>query len=137
MKFQRTDLIKRVQAEIGRRILAAEEANTKAREKTERERQEYVDRTADEWRTFVGNINAALDAGRPVTSEDCPKVLKDGWMDRVQLRPAERWEPPTERVPDTAALTTLLDLLEAATDDEVTTSSLERMGFRTAQLFRR
>ncbi|MGW3888910.1 hypothetical protein ACWD69_09485 [Micromonospora chokoriensis] len=137
MKFQRTDLIKRVQAEIGRRMLAATEANTKAHEKAARRRQEYIDGTAEAWQEFADNINAALAAGRPLTSDDAPRVLKNGWMDKVQLHPASQWEPPADRVPDTDALNTLLDLLEAATDEVVSTSALESMGFRTANLFRR
>lgn len=137
MKFQRTDLIKRVEAEIGRRILAAQEANTKAQAKAEKDRREYLDRTTTAWTAFAENITAAVKAGRPVTTDDCPTGLKDGWMDRVPLRRPDSFTPAPDREPDTAALDTLLDLLKAATDDEVTTSSLERMGFRTAQLFRR
>jgi hypothetical protein len=137
MKFQRTDLIQRVRAEIDRRVQAAEQANEKAARKAEQSLKEYVARTEGAWQTFADRINAALTDGRPVTSQDAPAALKDGWIDRVQLRPADYWATPAPREADTAALATLLDLLEAATDDEVTTSSLERMGFRTAQLFRR
>lgn len=136
MKFLRADLIKQVKDEIQRRTDAAAKATADAVARTAKSRDEYLASTSDDWLLFAARIEDAVRQGRPVTAEDIPQRLCDGWGDRFLVKRADYWAPPTPHEPDTDALRTLLDLLEAATDDAVSTTSLERSGFRMARLFR-
>lgn len=137
MRFARHDLIRRVRDEIQRRTEVTAQTNAESAERAARTRNEYVTRTSEDWKRFADRIQTAVGEGRPVTSEDVPEQLRDGWGDRLIVNRADYWAPPTPRVPDIAALSALLALLEAATDDEISTGSLERSGFRVGALFRR
>lgn len=135
MKFTRTALIDRVKAEIARREQAAADLNTKTAAEHDKKRAEYVERTSDAWSRLATTIRARLRAGRPITGDDIPVELRDGWHggDRIDTW---RGKGPAVQTANVDALTTLLHLLEATTDEEITTASLERVGFRTADLFR-
>lgn len=136
MMFARYDLINRVKDEIARREQAAEEYNAKAVQKYEQRRQEYLDETAAAWRQFADTIRVRQRAGKPIAYEDIPRELRGGFS-RGHVRTwNDEQARPDKKTADVEALKTLLDLLESATDDTVTTASLERMGFRMAQLFR-
>jgi hypothetical protein len=135
VKFNRTDLIARVQAEIARREQAAAEANAKAAAEHDKKLTEYVRRTSDAWSRLATTIRARIRAGRPITVDDIPVELRGGWHggDRIDTWRSNGAAVQTANVD---ALTTLLHLLEATTEEEITTASLERVGFRTAELFR-
>lgn len=135
MKFTRTDLIDRVKAEIARREQAAVDRNAKANAAREERFRQYMDRTSAAWSTFATKIRTRIRRNEPITAQDIPVELRGGWIDSGRV---DVWTDrgAGEITPDVDALHNLLHLLEAATDDEVTTNSLERMGFRTAQLFR-
>lgn len=135
MKFKRTDLIARVKHVIAERHRAAYDRNVKAAASHEDRRAKYLAETHDAWKQLAENILTALRAGVPMTRDDIPSKLTASRASSY----LETWDArtPDLYVADTGPLEQLLVLLEAATDDEVSTSSLERMGFRTAQLFSR
>jgi hypothetical protein len=136
VKFQRIDLIGRVKAEIERREQAAADHNTDALAKHEQRRREFLEKTAPAWTALADRIRLRVRKGQPITTDDFPQELRaDGYVRRVCL---VTWDdqPPGERVAEVAELTALLNVLEAATDDEVSTAALERMGFHTSRLFR-
>ncbi len=136
MRFARTDLIARVKAEILRRTQAADKANAAKWDEHRQAEAKYVAQTGEAWKKLADTIRLRARQGRPITSADIPKDLCDrasndgGWV-----RTFRRGEP-SKVVANTAALENLLLLLEAATDEEITTASLERVGFRVAGLFR-
>lgn len=134
MKFNRTDLITRVEAAITAQQKHAEERTAKALQQHLDRRAEYLNHTRDAWKQFADTIRARLRADKPITRADIPRDLADG---RYAGGYVATWDdkPPTTYTADTTALEQLLVLLHAATDDEISTSALERMGFRTAQLF--
>jgi hypothetical protein len=135
MKFQRTDLIARVKDAIAAKEAYAAERTANAAEAYETSRAEYIQNTRDSWKQLADTIRVRLRTGQPVAATDIPSVLRNGWRGGH----VETWDKatPSTYEADTGPLRQLLVLLEAATDDEITTSSLERMGFRTAQLFAR
>lgn len=134
MKFARTDLIDRVEAEITRRQQHTADRNKKATAHFEKTRREYIDRTSDAWIELATTVRRRVRNSQPVTSTDIPKALRGGYT-TGHIRTFDDTEPQ-EWTADTSALETLLDLLKSATDDEISTTHLERMGFRMAQLFR-
>lgn len=134
MKFTRTALIDRVKAEIDRLEQATTSDNAEVQTKYQERRQQYLDRTGDAWKEFAATIRRRQNKNQPIVPGDIPAVLRDGRNGgHVAV-----WDypDPKERVAPTGDLGTLLSLLESATDDEISTVSLERMGFRMAQLFR-
>lgn len=135
MKFQRQDLIARVEAAITASRTAATERNTKAAVDYDAKLAAWSAETSDAWKQLADTIRVRLRAGKPMTSADIPKRLRNGWSSGH----IETWDakPPTPHVADTAALEQLLLLLRAATDEQVSVASIERMGFRPAQLFAR
>lgn len=135
MKFQRTDLIVRVKAAIAAKHQAAAARNAKAAAYFATSREEYLAKTGPGWKQLADTIRIRLRTGQPMTAKDIPREVSNGRGHGGGYVATWDATEPDEYVPDTAALEQLLVLLEAATDDEITTSSLERMGFRTAQLF--
>ena len=135
MKFQRLDLIVRVKDAIGARQAAAADRNAKAAAEYEEQLAKYLGDTYDAWKQLADTIRLRLRTGKPITNTDIPRELKGGWS----AGHVETWntKAPEPRTADTTVLEQLLVLLEAATDDEVTVHALERLGFRTAQLFTR
>lgn len=133
MKFHRTDLIVRVEAAIAAKKKAADERNAKAAADYEAKLARWIAETSDAWKQLADTIRVRLRAGKPMTAGDIPRRLRDGWSgSHITTWNISRDAP---YVADVAALEQLLVLLSVATDDEVTTSALERMGFRTAALF--
>lgn len=132
MRFHRQDLIVRVDAAIAARRQAVQESNAREAEQYAERLANYVESTRDAWRQLADTIRQRLRAGKPMLGGDIPRELRGGWNHGVWTGQA-----PTLRAADTAALEQLRVLLEASVDDEVSMATLERMGFRTAQLFTR
>jgi hypothetical protein len=140
MIFERTVLIERVKAEIERRQQAATERCAKAKLDYDRERRAYIENTAEAWNALANTIKRRCRSGVPVLAGDIPHVLgggrNNGWSSPGGWLQTWTEKPPSDETPDVAALTTLLALLEASLTDKVSTTELERMGFKMAQLFR-
>jgi hypothetical protein len=140
MKFERTVLIEKVKAEIERRERLAAEQTAQAAVNHDHARRAYIEGTADAWNSFANLIKRRVRSGQPVTGADVPVALgggrANGWTQRGGW--LHTWENsgPSVATADVTALTTLLALLEASLVETVTTSELERMGFKMAQLFR-
>lgn len=132
MKFARTDLIARVEAEIARRNKTAAERTEKAAAEHEQHRAEHVDKYADTWKAFATRIRYRVGRGQAITDDDIPVGLRNGRGGYVRTFTDRK---PNEYTADTATLETLLDLLTTATDETISTSQLEAMGFRVARLF--
>ncbi len=136
MKFKRDDLIGRVKAAIEAERKRTAEVNAKAAEEYAAKRQAYVEETTPAWRELVKQLNLVLRSGRPVTPGDIPAALHaKGWTG-THLRV---WTPeePEPRKPATDQLEQILSILEACTDEEVTTNALERLGIKLAPIFRK
>jgi hypothetical protein len=133
VKFTRTELIARIEAEIARREAAAADRTAKNRADHERAVAEHVQRTGDAWREFAKAIGRAARAGRPVCAADVPPELNSGG--RGYLHVWDR-QPPAAAAANVAAHRTLLELVKSCTDDEISVAALQRLGFKTAELFR-
>lgn len=135
MRFNRADLIKRIQEEIVRREDRAVRLNREAAEKHAEKRTQYLDRTTDAWRELADTIRRRIRTKTPVVGSDIPVALRNGYSGGGHI---ETWRDtePTSHAPDVEPLTTLLHLLQSCTEDEISTNALQRLGFRTADLFR-
>lgn len=133
MKFQRADLITRVKAEIERRKQAMAEHNAEAAQKHEEARLKYLEATSPAWGELATTIRRRLRNNQPITTDDIPEELRTG----RNYGYVAMWDSksPTDRVADTRHLDALLECLESATDEVISASSLERLGFRMAQIF--
>jgi hypothetical protein len=135
VKINRLKLIKLVKAEINRIDNITEQRNTDIVIKAKLARDEYVASTKGSWVTFANAIITRVSMNTPVTRDDVPQALRDGYRDYVSL-----WSAPASpalHVPRTQALVTLLDVLEASSDEEVSTSSLQKDGFTLGHVLRR
>lgn len=133
MKFARTDLIARVEAEIARREQRAAERYKAATARYQENRAKYLASTAEAWKTLADTIRRRLRTSTPMTADDIPQSLRGDYR-----RIVSTWDErhPDQVTPDTSGLAFLLELLRACTDEEITTASLERMGLRWTNLFR-
>ena len=140
MKFTKQVLIERVKDEIKRREADAAEFNMHAEHEYARSLTDYLASTKDAWNDFANTIKRRVRAGLPVTAKDVPPLLagdRQGWAG-----PRGAWvlvwgdKGPVQHTADTVALNTLLALLQSTTTEEVTTTELERMGFKMSRLFR-
>lgn len=138
MKFARQSMIDRVKAEIDRRETEAVERTKQSDAEYNKTRAAYVTATSDAWNTFANTIKRRIRAGQPVTSADVPTQLSAGGFNRNGQGYIQCWTGSGPRAwePDVAALQTLLALLESTTTDEISTTELERMGFKMSMLFR-
>lgn len=138
MKFARQVLVDRVKAEIGRREAEAIERTAKAAIEYDKARASYVTNTKDAWNTFANTIKRRVRAGQPVAVADVPAMLGAGGFNRNGQGYIQCWSGGGPRVwePDVTTLQTLLALLESTTTDEISTTELERMGFKMGHLFR-
>jgi hypothetical protein len=136
MKFSRADLLARVRAEIARREQATAERVARERAEYEAKLAAHVEATGPAWSELADTIRRRVRASKPVTPADIPTALRPKWANSSSGQVAV-WDgkPPPERFPNIAALEMLAGLLDATTDDEITTAALERLGFRTADLF--
>lgn len=135
MKFPRTVLIDQVKKEIARREQRAVERTAEAAAKREEQLAAHLEKTTPAWGALADTIRVRRRYGKPVTAEDIPAALRgrnssSGYVDVWTEPRAETYTA------DTGPLAALLTLLEATDDPEVTTTSIERLGFRTADLFR-
>lgn len=137
MKFARQVLVDRVKAEIGRREAEAIKRTTEAAIEWSKTRAAYVTNTKDAWNAFANTIKRRVRAGQPVTTADVPATLGAGFNRNGQGY-IQCWSDGGPRVwePDVTTLQTLLALLESTTTDEISTTELERMGFKMGHLFR-
>ncbi len=135
MKFARNDLVDRVRNEIARREARAVERTAEAAAKRDAALAEYLETTTPAWSALADTIRQRKRYGKPVTAEDIPAALRgrNGSTGYVSVWTEPRAETYTA---DTGPLSALLALLEATSDEEITTSSIERLGFRIADLFR-
>lgn len=132
MKFNRTDLVDQVDAEIERcRAATAADNDAKAGEYAQA-RGRYVAETGDAWAQFAATIRRRVRAGAPVTRDDIPEQLADGHGGYLRVW---RTAAPKPRRAPVDELLTLRAVLLACTDDEVTATALERLGVRIATLF--
>lgn len=134
MKFQRIDLIDRVKARIVAEEQRASDATAKDRAEFEQKRQDYLDSTAAGWTRLADVIRRRVRENRPISAADIPHSLANpNWSGRVKTFDATE---PEAREPRTGELRQILAVLEACTDDEVTTTALERIGIKTNSIFR-
>jgi hypothetical protein len=134
VKFTRTDLISRLEAEIQRRQNDAADRNAKNTATFEERRAAYLERTTEPWREFMNTIRRRLNKGEPITSDDIPNALKGSYTGGHVAVFSNT--PPDQYEPHVVHLHTLMELLRATTDEEISTASLERMGLRLTDLFR-
>lgn len=98
---------------------------------------DYVLEQAENWRKFADTIRLRLRRGQAITIEDVPGDLRQatGWGRSVKL-----FEPVTVKqsdyVPATNRLVRLVAVLETSSDEEISTTSLDRMGVNLRELFR-
>lgn len=135
MRFKRADLIARVETAIAVQRKAVDERNAEAAAEYEKKLAAYTAETWEPWKQLADTIRVRLRTGKPMVDADIPRRLRNGFRSQH----IDTWSsaPPARQVADTSVLEQLLVLLQAATDEEVTLASLERMGFRTAALFAR
>jgi hypothetical protein len=136
MIFNREDLIQKVKDEIARRRQAAADENWQLLADYNAERETYLSETSEAWNQFANTIKRRIKAGTPVTPDDIPRTLtvSPSGPGRVYLGLLP--SPPSGRKAHTSELQTVLDLLDQATNEKISTTELERMGFKIAHLFR-
>jgi len=133
MKFDRSDLIARAEAEIQRRKDAAAEANQQAIKDSADQRQEWLDTKGPEYVIFANRIKDKIRKGRPIVKDDIPQGIRSRYSE-IELFSDPRRTPA---VADTVTLERFVSVLSAVTDGEVTSAGLIQLGFRDlTRLFR-
>lgn len=133
MKFDRTDLIARAEAEIQRRKDAAAEADAQAANDAASRREEWLDTKGPGYVLFANRIKDKIRKGRPIVQDDIPQEIRARY-DRIDVFSDPRRTPT---VADTGTLERFISVLSAVTDDEVTSAGLIQLGFRDlTRLFR-
>lgn len=133
MKFNRTDLIDRAEAEIQRRKDAAAEADAQAAKDAVTQRQEWLDTKGPGYVLFANRIKDKIRKGRPIVQDDIPQEIRTRY-DRIDVFSDPR---RTTTTPEVAHLERFISVLSAVTDDEVTSTGLVQLGYRDlTKLFR-
>lgn len=129
MKISRQKLITLIDKEITRlQQIVTDNHNQKVRDAT-RQATEYTERTSAAWELFAQRIGVALVSGNPVTSDLVPPELRDRY-DKSHVRVFEtRVISQAAQHPRVVELNTLKNVLEASTDEEISTYALEKQGF--------
>lgn len=130
MRFNRLDLITRIETEIERRETDARTKTVKAVQEYEKDREQFIRDTSETWRLFANKVRRRVANGEPVIREDIPKQIR-GNYDHLPFW--TRTEPSHRANVD--GLRSLLLLLQATDDEFVTFTALDRMGFKTINLF--
>lgn len=132
MKFNRRDLITRIEREIDRRKVAGDQKILEARNRFETDRDKFTAQYRDGWADFIGRVAECRANGEPVTADVVPDALKDRYGNIVFWKVSP---PSDESHPDLGDLPELLELLKAVSDVDVTTAELSRLGFKIPKLF--
>lgn len=133
MKFNRMELIQRAEAEIQKRKDEAVEIDAKAAEQAISDRQEWLDTKGPAYVLFANRVKDKIRKGRPITQEDIPEEIR-GRYERITVWSDPAKHGPTQ--PRVYSLERLVSILQAITDDEVTSSGLAAVGYRDLhQLF--
>ncbi len=131
MKFKRVQLISLIEVEINRREEAAREKYRKAKEDRQEAVNSWLHNYAVDWRKFAESILKAMEFNLPVDRAMAPEAITGYnsqllWFDKAE---------PEEPDPHLGDLPAVLKMLKAATDEEVTVSELQRIGFRIPSIF--
>lgn len=137
MKFERVDLIKRLRAEIERRDQLAAERRAEQLVSRDQELTRHVEGYAEHWNAFANTIKRRIRRGEPITREDVPEnlVARSGYRSRGELPYWERGKLSAD-LPNHDQFSALIAVLEASTDEYVTSSAIEAMGIKLNGLFR-
>lgn len=129
MKINREKLISLIDTEIERLKQLTADSYARRIKDAEREVATYVKNTSAGWEEFAQRIMTAVAAGNPVTSDLIPPTIKERGS-RTYVRAFEvQVIRPGEMPPQVNELEMLKKILEASTDDEVSTYALEKQGF--------
>lgn len=135
MKINRLELIEKLKAMIAQREEDAAKALLHIREKNAAKEAAYVEETATAWSQFATTIRNRVRMGRPITFQDVPKDLQDGYRERINLfrRPVIR---EADYTPRTDHLTNFLAVLESCPDEFISSTALDRIGAPLRELMR-
>lgn len=135
MKFNRASLINTVKDMIDLAHDLAVKQNAAAEVKAATERELYVHTTAELWTEFADIIRKRVRQGEPIVPNDVPASLS---RSNYGTREPRFFYPQTATryQPHTAALEALLRILNACTDDEVSSSALRDLGFQPNQFLK-
>lgn len=124
MLFNRVKLIETIRAAVAQQEMAFNLEQDQKREAANVEAREWVERYTERWRDAVETISAKLDAGEPILRGDIPDNGR-GYREPLHFVPTTFVEKTYVPEPDLMAL---LAILEAGTDESVSTSSLKDHG---------
>ena len=127
MKFNRLELIARIEGIIDNETARVARHNEEERHRLERQKRAYMAETESAWANFADNIHLALSESRPVTKDDVPREIRS-------YREVNLFTPHAPDIWDVDARTRLWrnakNVLEASTDEYVTSASLKDSGIR-------
>lgn len=142
MKFDRIDLIERVKNEIERREAEARAENDKAAEVRNQRRMAYVRDVNPLWAQLADRIRLRVRTDQPLILADIPSDLVDRSWGRSNERTVVTvtlWDDrePALHKAHTDDLHTLVALLGSTDVPEVTLATLDRLGIKINQVFRK
>lgn len=139
MKFDRKELIAKLQEGITARAERRVTDHAKALDQWARDQDAWMAAYGDHWQQLLNALRRKLNRKQPITREDIPeKLLDSAWSATVTLKGVAKAKPTPkldEESDRDVAARTLIALLEASTDEYVTSSGIEAMGVKLARLF--
>lgn len=130
MKITKVALLKLIETETNRLILASEEKYAVECNRYDEDREEYIRSTREAWKTLASYLEVT-----PVPLwEAVPETLRYGnYRDGLRFW---RGSFPKLVPPDLTELKRMRALIEIVADDLISTSELARLGFKIQFLFR-
>ena len=128
MKFQKTDLIARIDA-----ILKVQEAEAEARRrdvetKEAEARDAWITEHRDDFLYFAKNIQYLSKKGEPITIEAAPKEIRDKWGGQIKFfNTSSRWSADDTQ---NKSLQKLRNALLASQEDTVSPTAIKQLGFQ-------
>ena len=127
MKFSRTEMITRAQAEIERRKAAHAVAVAEAESRCDQARADWARDHLPAYNEFANTIKRKARKGQPIVKDDIPRTITNRYGDSLNVFNQPR---PDQAKPNVEGLERLISLLNAVTDDEITSTGLVSLGYR-------
>jgi len=128
VKINRLELIEILEERISKSQTERQRRYEKAVQEYEAAEAEYFNRTRDAWMAFATTITEKIVKKEIIRQSDIPRALAHSWSS-INVFEKTRPVAPVAESEFEAHLRALINVLNKTTDKEISTYSLEKMGF--------